>query len=427
MHSLDSCTLARSFFKRTEATPARIFSCTLVATHYIWFRVTAFRIVSYALEHMSLEHMSQTPSASAQDQMEAMHRHIAQQQEQFAALQREFAEQQHRNSTLQAQLHSAQAASAAAPQNQEASHHSGGAHFLARASRPSEFTGQVNDNPESWLSQIETFFQLGDVRDDSLRVRSVGLFFRGPALSWWNMTQKVAEHSQQPLSWEEFKAALMARFLPVDVGRIARAKLNTLSQKGCKNLADYTEQFQRLMQNINDMGVTDQIDRYRQGLVLSLQRELAHKDFTTLAAIMTAATRTDLVERQINPHLRPFVQRFNQPHNKPEYRGGYQAPRQSSFPSASTAVPMELGNINNNGAGRVPGLTQDEFRRLRAEGKCFRCKKTGHVANRCPNSKPGAPQRRPPGRVNAVRIDDEDQGSGDDEHTGDDRLNGSPQ
>jgi len=303
MHSLDSCTLARSFFKRTEATPTRIFSCTLVATLYIWFRVTAFRIVSYALEHMSLEHMSQTPSASAQDQMEAMHRHIAQQQEQFAALQREFAEQQHRNSTLQAQLHSAQAASAAAPQNQEASHHSGGAHFLARASRPSEFTGQVNDNPESWLSQIETFFQLGDVRDDSLRVRSVGLFFRGPALSWWNMTQKVAEHSQQPLSWEEFKAALMARFLPVDVGRIARAKLNTLSQKGCKNLADYTEQFQRLMQNINDMGVTDQIDRYRQGLVLSLQRELAHKDFTTLAAIWWSVRSTRISDHLFNDSI----------------------------------------------------------------------------------------------------------------------------
>jgi hypothetical protein len=36
---------------------------------------------------------------------------------------------------------------------------------------------------------------------------------------------------------------------------------------------------------------------------------------------------------------------------------------------------------NNN--GRVPGLKREDVERLRAEGRCFRCKKKGHMKREC--------------------------------------------
>jgi hypothetical protein len=37
---------------------------------------------------------------------------------------------------------------------------------------------------------------------------------------------------------------------------------------------------------------------------------------------------------------------------------------------------------------RVPGLKPEDISRLRAEGRCFRCKKTGHMKNECPSAPP---------------------------------------
>ena len=46
-----------------------------------------------------------------------------------------------------------------------------------------------------------------------------------------------------------------------------------------------------------------------------------------------------------------------------------------------------LHTTGHRGAGRkdyTEGLTREDVGRLLAEGKCFRCKKPGHMKNECP-------------------------------------------
>lgn len=38
------------------------------------------------------------------------------------------------------------------------------------------------------------------------------------------------------------------------------------------------------------------------------------------------------------------------------------------------------------GKDRVPGLTAADIGRLRAENRCFKCKRVGHMKNECPNA-----------------------------------------
>lgn len=347
--------------------------------------------------------------------------------EQFQAY---IAHQEQQNAQLRAQIQQlvqqqslAQSAHGA-PHHQhhaqdEAVHHSEYSR-LARSLKPSEFTGHTEENPSTWLQQTDTYFDITGVHDPHVRIRVVGMFLKKAALEWWSMYQRTMGAN---VTWDAFKVALMARFRPVDVGKIARAKLNGLNQKGCKGLWDYTERFMRFMEHITDMGVADQIDRYRQGLLPALQRELAQKDPQTLAEIISLATRVDIVDRQINSHLHSRFTNYTAQPN----RTGYQAPRaqgSSGGAQSSTSSPMELGNVNNN--GRVPNLSKEDYDRLRGENKCFRCKKTGHIARHCPNVKQqGGQFRKPQGRVNAV--DETDQEGEEESHEAVERLNSQPQ
>jgi len=57
------------------------------------------------------------------------------------------------------------------------------------------------------------------------------------------------------------------------------------------------------------------------------------------------------------------------------------------YPAQQKTVAFAKGNSNGGGRGkdRVPGLTPADVARLRAENRCFRCKKVGHMKNDCPN------------------------------------------
>jgi hypothetical protein len=367
--------------------------------------------------------MSQQQPTSGQvepAQMQAFMQHILQQMDQQHAQQLAIQQQM-------AQIQSAQGAAQAAPPQ---SHYQNSVpaleHNLARhLRRPKGFSGQEDDNPSTWCSQVDTYFQLAGILDDATRINMTGMLLEKAALLWW--TQRKRNLPEHDMSWEAFKEALKTRFRPIETAKISRAKLYKLKQNSCKDLGDYTEQFQVLMENITDMAVTDQIDRYRLGLVFSLQKELVQKDFLSLAEIMSAAAKIDIMEKQVHSHLQNKGRFGGSPQTSTQYRNGYTAPRaqQSGGGAPSTSAPMELGNINNN--DRVPGLSKEEFTRLRSEGKCFRCKKTGHIANRCPTvtSKPGGSFRKPHGRVNAVEETEQEGQS--DNYEADESLNSQPQ
>jgi hypothetical protein len=280
---------------------------------------------------------------------------------------------------------------------------------LVRSLRPSDFTGHAEENPAIWALQVNTYFDLAGVASDAVRIRSTGMFLKRAALEWWAAYSEANKHDIDAgkMAWEQFLQALKDRFRPVDMARIARSKLYTLRQRDCKNLAEYNEKFQRWMEHIVDMNPADQVDRYRYGLMPSLQRELAHKDPKTLTDIMSAATRVDIVDRQVNPQ-------FTRPRGYVPYASSPAVPHRPSgiataSGSSSTSTPMELGNVTQE---RVPGLSKEDYHRLREENKCFRCRRPGHVARRCPNKSRAAGGER----VNALEEPEDDES-----------LNSSPQ
>jgi hypothetical protein len=156
------------------------------------------------------------------------------------------------------------------------------------------------------------------------------------------------------------------------------------------------------------MGPADQIDRFLHGLRPHIANEVDMHDPKTLEEAMNLAQRAEI--RRSN-YQRPFQQRFiNQQQGNPF--SSYSNRFNSNSSSNNGATPMELGNtevveqndVRNNldqeweqaklnyiydGKKNVtfkrrgPELSKEEYDQLSKEGKCFKCRRKGHMARNC--------------------------------------------
>ena len=75
-------------------------------------------------------------------------------------------------------------------------------------------------------------------------------------------------------------------------------------------------------------------------------------------------------------------------------------------------MDVDTAKVDNvNSYAKLPRLTNEERERLKAEGRCFRCREQGHVSQGCPNFPPAKQnknyQTRPQTRVTEI-VDDQD-------------------
>ena len=242
--------------------------------------------------------------------------------------------------------------------------------------------------------------------------------------------------------WAEFKTRFLSRFQPIAAAKVARAQLRMLKQR--IRVAGYSQEFLRLVQLIPDMNLADQLESYMVGLHQDLAIEVEKKDPQTLLEAMDFAQRVELMtsgRRQAYgrmPGLHSFPRSASSSSSSSHYAGGsasggdrmdlsairdadadqdfHYGHDHPSFPSsvdqtlASTVVDQVVFKLNgmfqrgggsggfrrggmrgngprsNNSSYSSLGLSKEEFNQLMREGKCFKCKSTGHQARHCPGT-----------------------------------------
>jgi len=203
---------------------------------------------------------------------------------------------------------------------------------------------------------------------------------------------------------------------------VARERLRRLKQTG--TVSAFADVFQKELTPIKDMSANDQIFNFVSGLSsVAVANKVREKEPKTLHEAMDIAVRAEVFL---------FAGRFG--HSQSHYGGRGAA---TSNSSAAASIPMDVnalqahaendepdasergagdfdnapsdlsaalmakveamvqhrvaammqgkGGINFNGANdRVPGLQASDIAKLRAEGRCFRCKQKGHSKRDCP-------------------------------------------
>ena len=358
---------------------------------------------------------------------------LARLSQQVAAMQAHMQQQaEHAEQAVQRSAASAASSSAAAAAVVAAA--SASAPRLPKIAPPHRFKGEMGVHADHWIGALEQQFEYYDreFATDAAKVRfGVAYLDQGTALRWY---QTLPE--PKPATWDAFVRALRARFRPVEASMVARVSLGRLRQGERNSVSAYTNAFQNLMAQIVEMSVTDQVFHYVSGLLPSLRVRVWEKLPQTLAEAIGyaasyeatigfagraggfaspptgsatsfgsgAASSSGAAPMDIN-HVgqgdpeEDFVDppRF---HDEPPAHPAGEL--QSALLAKLEAMEHRIAALQGSSSGggkpapsqkssgdRVPGLQANDVARLQKEGRCFRCKKTGHMKSDCPNKPRG--------------------------------------
>lgn len=227
-----------------------------------------------------------------------------------------------------------------------------------RINKPQSFNGKGSIT--SWTIQMDNYVR---GTDDQTSLSIALSYLSGNAHEWWIVFQKT-EEGQSIHGWGDLRGALVQRFETLNKEKIARDKLARWKQ--IKDVATFNEDFLKIILDIPNINVEEQIDRYTRGLKPHIWRELCTKDYKVLADAMRDAERVE------SAHRRSGISKKSGSHEK-----------SSSFKqgNGSTPTPMEIGNI------QLQKLTKEERDKCMREGLCLRCREKGHMAKNCPKGR----------------------------------------
>ena len=222
------------------------------------------------------------------------------------------------------------------------------------ARRPDSFKGK--GSVSSWAMQMANYIaEVPEPRAFNIAVS----YLEGAAHEWW-IVYKSTPEGQAVNSWPALKDALSNRFETLNKTKIARDKLAKWRQ--IKDVSAFNDDFHKIILDIPNISVEEQIDRYTRGLKPYIWKELCTREYQRISDAMRDAKRVESAHK-----------RLGAPPRKP----GTQNPKP---PQADTPVPMDIGNIT------LKKLTPAEREQCKKEGKCFRCRMKGHVAKNCPKA-----------------------------------------
>ena len=365
-----------------------------------------------------------SPPADAAAELTAALARNAQMQAAGTALQQQVAALEAEKAALLAQASRNGAAGASS------SGGSSGSHGHPKGPTPPEFHGTKTGGYEidSWVRDMRVQFTFYGARvfpDDAAKVRHAAMFLKGRAAEWWDAEDKS---SGVESSWDRFVERLRERYRPMRAAVIARERLRRLKQTG--SVSAYADVFQKELTPIADMSASDQIFNFVTGLSsVAVANKVREKEPKSLHEAMDVAVRAEVflaAGRSGYTHSG---------HGQFGNRSGA-----ASSQSTAASVPMDLNALSQSdetfdfgdasdggalgdelhqqptgadlspallakmesmvqhrvaalfqgkeyprgGGDRVPGLKASDIDRLRAEGRCFRCKQKGHSKRDCP-------------------------------------------
>jgi len=296
---------------------------------------------------------------------------------------------------------------------------------LPKISSPSKFAGQMGNTVDDWIKEIwqqYNYYGAAKFPDDPTLIRFAIAHLTGAALQWWT---SLAD-SASIVTWIEFQSRLHGRFRPVQAAMFARQKLGQLRMRAQHKVAAYVHVFLTVLNPIADMGDSDQVHHFVNGLLPAIaQKVWPFHPKTLKEAIDQAITQEAMLD-----FGRAAVHGSGIPYSMATGHAG----SHGAGHTTSTSVPMELSNIEaeidsfvavdappsssaadrgletlasalasmdqrlnalssgggNTGSGtsfrrapRIPGLTAEKIKEYRAKELCFKCGQKGHMKNEC--------------------------------------------
>jgi hypothetical protein len=240
----------------------------------------------------------------------------------------------------------------------------------AKIPKPNRFSGDRRaETPRNWTYQMEAYLTATGVNLDATAAVEVAVgYLTGHALTWWLSHKQAVERNEAAAitTWIPFRDALIQRFTTFAADRLARDRLATLRQR--TSVRDYAYEFNKCMIDLPDMAEKDRIHAFMQGLRPGVRVHVAVKGPTTVADAIETATCVDqeIWRARKGGNISDYSSRN---HGKPD------------------ATPMELGAAESSPKDRPNVGGNPSAGRCRSSVRCYICKKAGHMARECRQSR----------------------------------------
>ena len=228
---------------------------------------------------------------------------------------------------------------------------------------------------DTWLFQLEQWFETQPMLSEPDKVRLAGLLLHGMAASWYRDMAKRPP-AEQPQTFATFKEEMLAMFMPINRARIARDKLSTAKQRENEPVELYTQYMRKLFLAIGQIAEDEKVDRYVRGLKFNLRKEVFLQEPQTFESASRIAAKYDALFRSMSKRDLPDIRTT-----------------ESASTSSSMAEPMDLSGISMPYQRNKP--RQGSAPPDKSKAECFNCGKKGHWARDCwskPRSQPSNSQ-----------------------------------
>ncbi|MCO5593809.1 hypothetical protein L7F22_047827 [Adiantum nelumboides] len=230
--------------------------------------------------------------------------------------------------------------------------------LLLKLAKPPNFKGEgvnVERDAEVWLEAMDDYFEAAGTHPPKQTMLAM---FRltGDAKIWWKTHCRDSDITGASQTWEQIKDAITTRYLPPAHKATKMNEFFSLRQMS-STLEEYVSKFVTLRRYAQKMTLEQQVARFCQGLIESLNNRLEALRPTTLQDALLRA--------------KPLAKEI-----KETTQGRHDYPSRSARPNN-----WDNGPANQAYQSRpvVATMTAIEFLIVR----CFECQQYGHYRNNC--------------------------------------------